>query len=199
MSSGKELLIEESREISDTKKLTSMNNNLLANNSVERTNNVEDHSINIRKRLNLKTSNVLSFLSTKPPNTCLNETALLNGCYTVTFLDLLSLEVCHIYAQMKDIKSYDKLFNPGWLHDEIINSLLFNLTKEHTEVLFCGSTEAMLIHHGKSFRKMWKNEDLTKKSLVLIPFNPTNSHWKLICINLSDATVSVLDPMVRQC
>ena len=44
-----------------------------------------------------------------------------------------------------------------------------------------------------------ENEDLTKKSLVLIPFNPTNSHWKLMSINLSEATVSVLDQMVRQC
>ena len=100
---------------------------------------------------------------------------------------------------MKDIKSYDKLFKPGWLHDEIISSFLFNLTKKHSEVLSCGSTEAMLIHHGKSLRKMWKNEDLTKKSLVLIPFNPTNSHWKLISINISEAIVSVLDPVVRHC
>ena len=154
MSSEKELPIEESSEISDTKKLTSMNNNQLANNSVEKTNNGEDHSINIQKSLNLETSNVLPFLTTKPPKACLSETALRNGCYTVTFLDLMSLEVCHTYAQMKDIKSYDKLFKPGWLHDEIINSFLFNLTEEHTEVLFCGSTEPMLIHHGKSFRKM---------------------------------------------
>ena len=67
---------------------------------------------------------------------------------------LMSLEDCHTYAQMKDIKSHDKLFKPGWLHDEILNSFLFNLTKEHSSVLFCGSTEAMLIHRGKSFRKM---------------------------------------------
>ena len=154
MSSEKELPIEESSEISHTKKLTSMNNNQLASNSIEKTNNGEDHSINIQKSLNLKTSNVLPFLNTKPPNTCLSKTALRNGSYTVTFLDLMSLEVCHTYAQMKDIKSYDKLFKPGWLHDEIINSFLFNLTKEHTEVLFCASTEAMLIHHGKSFREM---------------------------------------------
>ena len=100
---------------------------------------------------------------------------------------------------MKYIKSYDKLFKPGWLHDEIINVFLFSFTKEHSEVLFCGSAEAMLIDHGMSFRKMWKNEDRTKKSLVLISFNPTNSNWKLISINLSEATVSVLDPMVRQC
>ena len=180
MSSEKELPIEESSEISHTKKLTSMNNNQLASNSIEKTNNGEDHSINIQKSLNLKTSNVLPFLTTKPPNACLSVTALRNGCYTVTFLDLTSLEVCHTYAQMKDIKSYDKLFKPGLLHDEIINFFLFNLIKEDTEVLFCGSTEAMLIHHAKSFRKMWKNEDLMEKSLVLIPFNPTNSHWKLI-------------------
>ena len=117
MSSEKELPIEESSEISDTKKLTSMNNNQLANNCAEKTNNGEDHFINIQKSLNLKTSNVLPFLNTKPPNICLIKTALQNGCYTVTFLDLMSLEVCHTYAQMKNIKSYDKLFKSAWLHD----------------------------------------------------------------------------------
>ena len=125
--SERELPIEESSEISDTKKLISMNNNQMKNNG-------EDICIDIQ----------------------------------------------------------------GRLHDKIINYFLFNLTKEHSEVHFCGSTEAILIHHRTSFRKMWKNEDLTKKSLVLILFNPTNSHWKLISTNLSEATVSVLDPMSRQ-
>ena len=74
---------------------------------------------------------------------------------------------------MKDIiKSYDKLFKPGLLHDEIIDSFLLTLLKNIQNM--CGSIEAMLIRHGKSFRKMWKNEDLTKKSSVLIPFNTTN-------------------------
>ena len=111
----------------------------------------------------------------------------------------MSLEVCHKYAQIKDIKPYDKLFKPGRLHNEVINSFLFNLTKKHTVVLFLWFYWGYIDHHGKSLRNMWKNEDLTKKYLVLIPFNPTNSHWKLICINLSEATVSVLDPMVRPC
>ena len=38
-----------------------MNNNQLADDSVEKTNNGEDHSINIQKSLNLKKSNVLPF------------------------------------------------------------------------------------------------------------------------------------------
>ena len=150
--SEKELLIEESSEISDTKKLTYMNNNQLKNNSVEKINNGEDNSINIQKNLNLKTSNVLSFLTTKPLNTCLSETAPQNGCYTVIFLDLMSLEACHTYAQLKDVKSYDKLFKPGWLHDEIINSFFLILLKNIHGCFFCGSTEAMSIHHGKPFR-----------------------------------------------
>ena len=120
----------------------------MSSNSVEKTNNGENNSINIQKSLNLKTSNVLPFLTTKPPNTCLSETALRNGFCTIIFLDLMSLEVCHTYAQMKDIKSYDKLFKPGWLHDEIIHSFLFNLTKNIQRCFFCGSTEAMLIHHA---------------------------------------------------
>ena len=129
MSSVKKLPIEESSKISDTKKPISMKINQLANNSVEKTNNRGDYSINIQKNLNSKTSNLLPFLTTKLPNACLSETALQIGCLTVTFLDLMSLEVCHTYAQMKDIKSNDKLFKPGWLHDEIINSFLFNLSK----------------------------------------------------------------------
>ena len=153
--------------------LTCTNNNQLADDSVEKTNNGEDHSINIQKSLNLEKSDVFAVLTTKPPNTCLDETALQNSCYTVTFLDLTSLEVCRTYAQMKDIiKSYDKLFKPGLLHDEIIDSFLLTLLKNIQNN--CGSIEAMLIRHGKSFRKMWKNEDLTKKSSVLIPFNTTN-------------------------
>ena len=99
------------------KKFTCMNINQLKNNCLENTNNGEDNSINIKKCLNLKTSKVLLILTTRPPNTCLSETALQSGCYTVAFLDLMLLEACHAYAQMKDIKSYDKLFQPGWLLD----------------------------------------------------------------------------------
>ena len=67
--SEKELPIEESSEISDANQFTCMKNNQLANNCLEKTNNGEDHSINIQKSLNLKKFNVLSFLTTKPPNT----------------------------------------------------------------------------------------------------------------------------------
>ena len=121
-----------------------MNNSQPTNNSVEKPNNGVDNSINIQKSLNLKTSNVLLLLTTKPPNKCSTETALGIVSYTVLFLDLMSLEVCHTYAQMKDIKSYDKLFKPGWHYNDFINSFLYNFTKEHSEVLFCGSTEAIL-------------------------------------------------------
>ena len=56
--SEKELPIEESSEISTSKKLTYMNNNQLKDNSVEKINDGEDNFINIPKRLSLKTSNV---------------------------------------------------------------------------------------------------------------------------------------------
>lgn len=121
-----------------------MNNSQPTNNSVEKPNIGVDNSINIQNSLNLKTSNVLPLLTTKPPNKCSTETALGNVSYTVLFLDLMLLEVCHTYAQMKDIKSYDKLFKPGWHYNDFINSFLYNFTKEHSEVLFCGSTEAIL-------------------------------------------------------
>ena len=51
-------------------------------------------------------------------------------------------------------------------------------------------------HLGNSFRKLWKNQDFSSISLVLIPFNPTNSHWILIVINIERKTIAVLDPLV---
>ena len=54
--SEKEPPTEKSSEISDAKKLTCMYNNQLINNSLEKTNNGEDNSINIEKSLNLKIS-----------------------------------------------------------------------------------------------------------------------------------------------
>ena len=41
------------------------------------------------------------------------------------------------------------------------------------------------------------SQSITKNGVVvLIPFNPTNSHWILIVINIERKTIAVLDPLV---
>ena len=71
----------------------------------------------------------------------------------------------------------------GWLHDEVINSFTFRLTKDFTDTMYCASSEAfeaLLIAYGKLFGRLWKN--IVKK--IFIPFNPNNLHWVLIYINV---------------
>ena len=48
---------------------------------------------------------------------------------------------------------------------------------------------------GKSFRKLWKNEDLFSKSFIFIPFNPNNCHWILVVVNISERATGVRDPL----
>lgn len=123
------------------------------------------------------------------------ETLLKNGCHSLTFMDLLSLEVHHSSFQLAEIKKIDRSFKTGWLHDEIINSFCYHLSNIHSNVLYCGSTEALLISSGKSFRNLWKGVNLHEKDLVLIPFNHTGNHWILITLTVKSGSLSVIDPM----
>ena len=165
---------------------------------VKKENKIVTFKENRDSRENKAISTVFPSVITAFQDVNLREIALKNGCFAVDYLNLMTLEVAHSRAQLKEIKKIDNNFKPGWLHDEIINSFLFNLSKVHNDVLICGSAQAMIIHLGKSFRKMWNTENLSQKSTILIPFNPTNNHWKLIYINLKEHSVSVLDPMVSK-
>ena len=40
-----------------------------------------------------------------------------------------------------------------------------------------------------------KNYDLNKISKILIPFNPSNCHWLLIFIDITNKMVYILDPL----
>ena len=110
----------------------------------------------------------------------LSSPLLQNGFHTITYLDLLSLETAHRTSQLANVRKYDKHFKTGWLHDEdeVINSFLHVLTSNRTEFLLWESSAALVISEGKSFRKLLKDEELSWKSCVFIPFNPNNCHWK---------------------
>ena len=95
-----------------------------------------------------------------------------NHCHSLFFLDPLSLEVNLTKDELRGIRQYDANFKIGWLHDEVINSYFSVICKSQEKVLYCGTTEALLISHGKSFRRLWKTESIQKDSVIIIPFNP---------------------------
>ena len=82
-----------------------------------------------------------------------------NGFNKITYLDLESLETAHTTSQLDNKIKYDKHLKGGWFHDEGINSFLHVLTSNGTEFLLCESSVALVISEGKSFRKLWKDEE----------------------------------------
>ena len=79
----------------------------------------------------------------------INTTLLKNHCHSISFLDLLSLEVNLKKDELRGIKQYGANFKIGWLHDEVINSYFSVICKIQEKVLCCGTTEALLISYGK--------------------------------------------------
>ena len=126
----------------------------------------------------------------------LSSPLLKNGFHTITYLDLLSLETAHTTSQLANVRKSDKHFKTGWLHDEVINSFLHVLTSNRTEFLLCESSAALVISEGKSFRKLWKDEEISSKSCVFIPFNPKICQWLLVVLKVHRKEISVLDPLV---
>ena len=80
----------------------------------------------------------------------------------------------------------------GWLRHEVTKSFLCMLTKKNRSTLYCSSTEPLVVEEGKSFWKLWKNEDLRSMSFTFLPSNPKKYHWILVAVNLSDRATGVL-------
>ena len=81
------------------------------------------------------------------------------------------------------------------MHDEVINSYFRVICKSQEKVLYCGTTEALLISHEKSFSRLWKNESIQKDSVIIIPFNPTGYRWIFIQIDLRNRRHCMIDPL----
>ena len=63
------------------------------------------------------------------------------------------------------------------------------------KVLYCGTTVALFILYGKSFRRLWKNESIQKDSVIIIPFKSTGYHWIFIQIDLPNRRYCIIDPL----
>ena len=150
--------------------LLKMNENHLPEKPVKAVVNIND--------LNAQGKNLVmaSRIVNQHPPIPLSSPLLKNGFHTITYLDLLSLEKAHTTSQLANVRKSDKHFKTGWLHDEVINSFLQVLTSNITEFFLCKPSVTLVILEGKSFHKLWKDEELSSKSCVFIPFNSNNCH-----------------------
>ena len=72
---------------------------------------------------------------------------------------------------------------------------MFCLTKNFTDTIYCASSEALLIAHGTSIGRLWKNINLSIVKNIFIPFDPNNFDWVLIYINIVKERSYFIDPM----
>ena len=136
------------------------------------TNNLVKNSVEF---LSIETPKILGVI----PKINLSDSLIYNGCHTLCLIDLLSLETNLSDSDIYRIRCSFARFKKGWLHDEVINSYMYMLTQENGSNLHCGSTEAMIIVNNKDFSRLLFNQNLENIERVIIPFNPTNSHWIL--------------------
>ena len=96
--------------------------------------------------------------------------------------------------QLATLKKIDNSFKPGWLQDEVIGSYLFNLVRQHNQVKYWGSNEALALSHCNSVNLLWDGDDLTNTRYTFVPYNPSGRHWILIVLDVKLNKVSILDP-----
>ena len=129
------------------------------------------------------------------PEIPLRKVILRNGCHGLSPLDIKSLDTNINNNEKNQFERHYKSYRVGWLHDEVINSIMFSLTKDFTDTIYCASSEALLIAHGKSFGRLWKNINLSIVKKIFILFNPDNLHWVLIYIDIEKERSYLIDPI----
>ena len=125
----------------------------------------------------------------------MSDSLIYNGCHTLCLIDLLSLETNLSDSDIYRIRCSFARLKKGWLHDEVINSYMYMLNQESDSNLYCGSTGGMIIANNKDFSGLWFNQKLENIEKVIIPFNPTNSHWILLLLDMNNCELSILDPL----
>ena len=71
--------------------------------------------------------------------------------------------------KIASLKKTDNSFKPGWLQDEVIESYLLNLVRQHDQVKYCGSTEVLALSHCRSVNLLWDGDDLTNIRYTFVP------------------------------
>ena len=57
----------------------------------------------------------------------------------------------------------------------------------------------MIIANNKDFSRLWFNQNLENIARVIIPLNPTNSHWIMLLLDINNCKLPILDPLGQLC
>ena len=85
------------------------------------------------------------------PEIPLLEVILRNKCHGLSPIDITCLATNVNNNEKNDFQRHCKSHRVGWLHDDVINSFMFRLTKDITNTFYCASSEALFIAYRKSF------------------------------------------------
>ena len=120
---------------------------------------IQSHSSQKTHRENHETSEKTKFreekvktinLFTDIPEIPLIEVILRNSCHGLSPLDIMSLDNNVNNNKKNHFQRHYKSYRVGWLHDDVINSFMFRLTKDINNTFYCASSEALLIAYRKS-------------------------------------------------
>ena len=120
---------------------------------------IQSHSSQETRRENHETSEKNKFreeevktvnLCTNKPEIPLLEVILQNNCQGLSPLDIMSLDTNVNNNEKNHFQRHYKSYRVGWLHDDVINSFMFRLTKDINNTFYCASSEALLIAYRKS-------------------------------------------------
>ena len=67
--------------------------------------------------------------------------------------------------------------------------------RQHDQVKYCGSAEALALSHCRSLNLLWDGDDLTNIRYTFVPYNPSGRHWILIVLDVKLNKISILDTL----
>ena len=117
------------------------------------------------------------------------------GSVKCSLLNLKSLEPILSRGVLAMLKSQDAAFKTGWLYDSIIDAFFWCLKQQNANLLVIQSCSMLVLQHGLSSSRILKGEDFSKMDWIIAPWNPTNSHWTLVAVNIKDKSIFYLDPL----
>ena len=130
----------------------------------------------------------------------LEDKLLTNGCRTLSFLQIKSIDPYIPREELRKIKAVRPDFHKGWLYDEVINSFFWMLTIENENVLYIESSFILVYSKVRktSLRLLWKGENIADKLFVIVPWNVNENHWTFIVADIRNKEIIFIDPMEDQ-
>ncbi|XP_052126912.1 uncharacterized protein LOC113202560 [Frankliniella occidentalis] len=119
-----------------------------------------------------------------------HDVVLHTGKYALSVGDLKTLDVEVTEDEASALRSYSRSFVSGWLSDTIVSAYLHSL--ENSVLYACDTTVAVGLLQGRPFPSLCTK--LNSRNVILFPGNPTDSHWVIIAIVVSEQELWYYNP-----